>query len=509
MSAYRPITSACERYDTALRRCRKSRLPAGSPVPQPTACWPAENVALLERYRLWLEGSGDSQTCIGQLYIPMAGHALGLALKPHEELDLETDLAPALAFVQVREPSVQWAKNCRHALARFRLFLSQERGQVEVSFRPVHLERYQAGLPGWLVEQLTRYQHVRQANWRPARLSQAILRFWSSHSRIWRWLFEHYPIREIKDIKRQQVYDYIDYRLVAGYAPKGVNQDLRAFQATLRFLEEQEYRVPQALLRIQGLKEGEPLPRFLTDEQMYRLRADLEGRVAEARTLAQRRNALFDRAAFYLLWHAGLRLGEVEELCLADLDLPERRLMVRQGKGLKDRTVYLTGTAVEAIQAYLAVRGPTPTDHLFIYHHRPVKKDLIRSRIKAAGERAGVAATPHSLRHTFATQLVNAGCRITSIQQLLGHKRLNSTMIYARVHDRTVAQDYYAAMAAIEQRLETPALANHTVAVGDEGNRNGSDYLLTLVDALETGLLNERQRELVAELRGTILDLAV
>jgi integrase len=53
-----------------------------------------------------------------------------------------------------------------------------------------------------------------------------------------------------------------------------------------------------------------------------------------------------------------------------------------------------------------------------------------------------------------ATQLLNAGCRVTSIQKFLGHKRLNSTMIYARVHDRTVADDYYAAMDRIEQRLE-------------------------------------------------------
>jgi site-specific recombinase XerD len=512
MSVYIPGTSAALRYDTALCRCRKGRLPAGFPVPQPTSCWPAENVALLERYRLWLEGSGDSQNCIGQLYIPMAGHVLGLALKPHHELDLEADLAPALDFVQVRQPSAQWAKNCRHALARFRLFLSQERGQVEAAFRPVSVERYQAGLPAWLVEQLTRYQHIRQANWRPARLVPAILRFWSSHSRLWRWLFEHHPVRELGNIRCRQIYDYIDHRLAAGYSPKGVNQELRAFQATLRYLEEQEYHVPQALLRLQGLKEGEALPRFLTDEQVSLLRADLEGRVEVARTLAQRRNALFDRAAFYLLWQAGLRLGEAEELCLADLDLAARKLIVRQGKGMKDRAVYLTHTAVGAVVAYLAVRGPTPTDYLFIYHHRPVKKDLIRARIKAAGERVGMAVTPHCLRHTFATQLVNAGCRVTTIQMLLGHKRLNSTMIYARVHDRTVAEDYFTAMEAIEQRLEMrlpvcqPAAMSET---GQDGNQNGSGHLLALVDALDSELLDRRQRELVAELRGSILALAV
>ena len=78
----------------------------------------------------------------------------------------------------------------------------------------------------------------------------------------------------------------------------------------------------------------------------------------------------------------------------------------------------------------------------------------MRARIKAAGKAAGVHAYPHRLRHTAATQLLNAGCRITSIQKFLGHKELSSTMVYARVHDQTVADDYYTAMAKVEKRLE-------------------------------------------------------
>jgi len=66
----------------------------------------------------------------------------------------------------------------------------------------------------------------------------------------------------------------------------------------------------------------------------------------------------------------------------------------------------------------------------------------------------GVRVFPHRLRHTCATQLLNAGCRVTSIQRFLGHKELSSTMIYARAHDQTVAEDYFAAMQRVEQRLE-------------------------------------------------------
>ena len=109
--------------------------------------------------------------------------------------------------------------------------------------------------------------------------------------------------------------------------------------------------------------------------------------------------------------------------------------------------------ALQALQAYLDVRGMGPTDHVFLYRNRPVCHDLIRDRIKAAGKRVGVKVSPHRLRHTFATQLINVGCRVTTIQRVLGHRRLNSTMVYARVHDRTVAEDYYDAMAKVERSL--------------------------------------------------------
>jgi hypothetical protein len=142
------------------------------------------------------------------------------------------------------------------------------------------------------------------------------------------------------------------------------------------------------------------------------------------------------------------------------------------------------------------------SDHVFLYRHRALHKDLIRARLKAAGERIGVHVTPHRLRHTTATQLLNAGCRVTSIQKLLGHRRLNSTMVYARVHDRTVAGDYYAAMDQIEQGLDLLAGPAPTPAEGTP------DYLLSLVDTLQAGPLNEAQQETIQALRLAVLTLS-
>ena len=463
--------SAVDRYASFLKNSRKAKLPPGYPLPQPLAAWPAENVALFERYLAWLVADGAGHSCITNYYLPVAGYVLGYHLQPHEQMDLDAELERVMAYLRAKQLGERWLVMGRHALTRFRRFMQAERGLTgqPVAFKQVDVSGYHDRLPDWLIEQLTQFQHIRQANWRPARLNEAILRFWSGHTRLWRWLLAHYPLQEIGDIKRAHVFTYIDERLAAGYSAKGVNQDLRAFQATLRFLQERDFAVPQALLRLPGLKEPDSLPRFLTDEQVGQLRDDLERQVQEARTETGQRNALLDRAAFYLLWQGGLRLGKVEELHLDDLNLSHKQLVIRQGKGHKDRAVYLTDKAVTTLPSYLTVRGDGPTDHVFLYRHRPVSKDFIRGRIKAAEERTGVKVTPHQLRHTYATQLVNAGCRITTIQALLGHKHLNTTMTYARVHDRTVAEDYFTAMAVVEKRLE-PHLPRLS---GSEAERSG------------------------------------
>lgn len=463
--------SVADRYTCALRNGRKSRLPPGVSDPQPPAVWPPENVTLLERYRAWLVEDGAGHTCIDLYYLPVAGHVLGFNLKPYPQLDLDNDLEQVMVYARAKQLS----------------------------------SRYHDGLPDWLVEQLTRYQQIRQASWRPARLNQAQLKFWSVHTRLFRWLFAHYPIQEVGDIRRDHIFAYLDERLAASAAVKSVNQELRAFHAVLRFLQERDVAVPLALLRLQGLKEPDALPRFLTDEQVNTLRTDLEQRVKEATTPVAKRNALLDRAAFYLLRQGGLRLGEVEELTLADLNLSHRQLIVRRGKGLQDRAVYLTDGAVAALQAYLAVRGSGQSEYVFLFRHKPVCKDFLRGRIKAAGERTSVKVTPHQLRHTFATQLLNAGCKITTIQALLGHRHPNTTLTYARLHDHTIANDYLAAMAIIEGRLAQQTAVPETPAAS---TYNGSNHLLALVEALDSQLLNDDQRELVAELRHGILALA-
>jgi len=455
MSPMRRPHSLAEQYDQTLHYTRDYRLPPGHPKPQPTACWPQENMALYERYRDWLLEGGTSEMSSKIIYLPVAGHVLGLALKPHEQLDLEEDFQRALDYVIAKKSSQDWIKASRNGLNKFRRFLRLERGLGEESREtPFDSARATEGLPLWLVNELDRYQRLMQRNWRDARMENNIRRFWSGYLRMWRFFVEQKQVQELKDLKRQHVLDYIDQRLSAGYSITGVNNDLRNLRTLLTFLQEEGYSVPHSLLKIPGLKQPDPLPRYLTDEQVKKLREEIEKTVQEAPLASHRRLALLIRAAFYLLWQGGMRLGEVEELRLEDLDFGQKRLSVRDGKGKKDRTVYLTETAIHAVQEYMKVRGEGSGDHVFLYRNAPLKRDLIHSQLKAAGERIGVKVYCHRLRHTCATQLLNAGCRVTSIQRFLGHKELSSTMVYARAHDQTVAEDYFAAMERVEQRLE-------------------------------------------------------
>ncbi len=452
MCPFHKAATLAEHYDQGLQLVR---LPADYAAPKSTSFWPNKNIELYEKYRDWLMMGGASELATSTIYLPIAGHVFGLNLKPHHEFDLDQDLERAMDYTRAKQSGKDWMKACRNGLNKFRRFLRLERGLGEESkITPFDSARVTTGLPDWLVKELDRYQRLMQRNWREARVEENIRRFWSGYLRMWRFLVEQRNVQKLADLKRQHILDYVDHRLSEGYSVRGVNGDLHYMHTFLLFLQEEEYNVPQSLLRIPGLKEPDSLPKYLTDEQVRKLRDEVEKGVCESKLISHRRLALLVRSAFYLLWQGGLRLGEVEELRLEDLDLAQKRLSVRDGKGKKDRTVYLAETAIRALQEYLVVRGDGSGDHVFLYRNAPLKKDIIRAQLKYAGERVGVKVYPHRLRHTCATQLLNAGCRITSIQRFLGHKKLDTTMIYARAHDQNVAEDYFSAMQRVEQRLE-------------------------------------------------------
>jgi site-specific recombinase XerD len=320
------------------------------------------------------------------------------------------------------------------------------------------LSRFWVGLPDWVVQPLADYIAHRRHHWKPSQVQHHTRVRLCALCPMWRWLLEERGVTGIDALGRRDVEAYVEARLKAGIAASTLNRQLRDLWALLRFVEEQGHPVSPAVFRIPRLKEPKSLPRFLS-EQAYR---QLEEQVL-TQTAAGTQDDRMDRAWFYLLAYGGLRLGELCDLRVEDVDLAGRRLMVREGKGRRDRVIPLSQATVTVLGEYLAVRGEARTDHLVTFGQAAVKPRLVRQRLARYGMAIGLKVWPHRLRHTLATRLVNTGMPIVSIQRLLGHDKLETTMIYARVHDITVERDFRLAMARLEAAREA-----HSVLVPAE-----------------------------------------
>ncbi len=162
-----------------------------------------------------------------------------------------------------------------------------------------------------------------------------------------------------------------------------------------------------------------------------------------------------DRALMLLLLRTGIRIGEALGLTLNDLDIGERKVHLYEGeKNSMGRVVYLSDDALFAIKLWLRRRDKNKE---FVFYGQgnghlcySTGRGLFVKYLKKAGlDQKGY--TVHCLRHTFASELLNAGMRLECLQQLLGHQDIEVTRRYARLTDRTREEEYFRAMAIIEK----------------------------------------------------------
>jgi integrase/recombinase XerD len=147
-----------------------------------------------------------------------------------------------------------------------------------------------------------------------------------------------------------------------------------------------------------------------------------------------------DRAVLELLYATGARVSEIAELRLGGLDLAQGQITV-MGKGSKERLIPVHRKAADSVKSYLKdgrprLVKPASDDHVFLSARgRPLSSDAIRRVFKQAAEKAGAAhsLSPHSMRHTFATHLIEAGANLRTVQELLGHIALSTTQIYTHL----------------------------------------------------------------------------
>jgi site-specific recombinase XerD len=279
--------------------------------------------------------------------------------------------------------------------------------------------------------------------------------FFSRHALMWGFFSESCGVCSISDLRLEHVTRFIQHRIGQGRSASTVNGSLSLLRCFLLYVQEDGVPIHPSLEHIQRLKDAERLPRYIASTQVQRVREAVEAGVLTAHDQEKRHDALLVRAVFHLLWQGGLRVGEVEELRFSDFYIATatqaQRLFVRDGKWRKGRAVYLTDVQLAALRAYLAVRGSKRVGgYVFVRKQLPLKRGYLAQRLRALGRQVGVVLSPHRLRHTFGSQLLNVGCPVTSIQKLLGHESLNTTMVYARLFDETVMRDYFKAVDVIE-----------------------------------------------------------
>jgi len=205
-----------------------------------------------------------------------------------------------------------------------------------------------------------------------------------------------------------------------GMKPLTIRRKYGCLSSFFGFLQDMGHCHGNPARRLPLPKVSRNLPVVLSAEQVRQL-------LAAAQTPDRRLLVL-------LLLSTGLRRSEAAAITLDQVDLEHRQLRVR-GKGNKERMVPLTPEVVEAIQEYLAWRGPTQSNHLFISQMwgQPISGARIHRIVRALLERAGLAGqgiTVHKLRHTFATHLVRNGVDVKTVQELLGHSDLGTTAKY-------------------------------------------------------------------------------
>lgn len=211
--------------------------------------------------------------------------------------------------------------------------------------------------------------------------------------------------------------------------------------AFLRYLVEEEIVTPDVFGRRIRLQLPDRLPRAMDPDDVWRLLSVIDH--------------TRDRAMILVLLRTGMRIGELLNTKIVDVHLRERRIEIYEAeKNRMGRVVYLSDDAISSLESWLKERDPRK-EYLIYGRARgricysTARGTFVKYLVKADLSHKGY--TVHTLRHTFATELLNAGMRLECLQVLLGHRCIEETRRYARLTDKTREAEYFKAMSKIER----------------------------------------------------------
>lgn len=242
----------------------------------------------------------------------------------------------------------------------------------------------------------------------------------------------------IEQVTSAEVKYYIDFLLAQGLKAHSINCHLSSIRRFYDYLkDEEELAITNPVTRGMALRVPHPLPKHVKDNDV----AVFLKRVKKPR----------DLAIFMLMLRCGLRVDEVAGLTLDAVDYNRSQILVKSGKGAKDRIVYISHDAAIALARYLQIRLITTEKKVFLVEKgksrgKPISVRGIQKRIEYYSAKGGTKISCHQLRHTMATQLLNANADLVSIQEILGHTRIKTTQRYSKLSNLKAERDYHLAM---------------------------------------------------------------
>jgi len=248
-------------------------------------------------------------------------------------------------------------------------------------------------------------------------------------------------ISELLEVKRPELIAYLDQLKQLGRAAATIARKLAAIKAFYRFLSDEGYIENNPAEVIEAANKGLHLPKALTVEEV-------EGLLEEPNlgTLEGYR----DKTMLEVLYATGMRVSELISVPLANVNLQMQYIIV-MGKGSKERMVPLGKAAVKYLSCYIEkirpqlVKNPKDVKTLFVNMHGvPMTRQRFFELIGDYGKAAGInkKITPHMLRHSFATHLLNNGTDLRVVQELLGHADISTTQIYTHLDVERIRNIY-------------------------------------------------------------------
>ena len=245
----------------------------------------------------------------------------------------------------------------------------------------------------------------------------------------------HLGIDILQEISRTNVNRYIRNLRQQDFSPGSITRKIASLRGFFKWLISSEYLLHDPTASLEQPKLSRHLPKVLT--------------MSEINIILQENLSSWQRAVFELLYAAGLRVSELANLKVSDVNL-EQSYVRCFGKGAKERLVPIGKYAVAAVRGYLENRKSLVSDldldskHLFLDEKgNNISRQKIYLLIHDLGKKVGKNISPHTLRHSFATHLLENGADLRVVQELLGHSDVSTTQLYTHVSKKRLKEVYF------------------------------------------------------------------